>query len=327
MDNNGQLTFSDDSVLNESNNAYLLLEDGNFNDAVMRFDTLMSSNPDYPGVVDGYRTAKFWLNRSGELHLLPDGRETADFLMIQWGAYDEYATEKDMQSSSAYKAVMKFIFNAASEHYKRAFQEQEDPSGNLDLLLNLGYCFLRLREYRNVIGILENARSSYSADAMHLATLAEAYFHVDEKPRSLLLFREAFLVNPSGIDLSLIEALPVKQILDAITASGRQFQDVREWISVYGFVTDVFYVRKNLSRHQTDSLEREIYNLELSFQKLNRDQIDSTNVLPRLLTRYLWMYEFYEVQQYNFSNLVEIRDRLLALDRELFEEYFKNRLK
>jgi hypothetical protein len=72
-------------------------------------------------------------------------------------------------------------------------------------------------------------------------------------------------------------------------------------------------------------MEREIYNLEINYQRMNRDQIYSTPVLPRLMNKYLWMYEYYEVQNYNFENMIQIRDRLLALNRELFNDFFRKK--
>ena len=63
MDKDRQLTFSDDPLLNRINQVFLLIEDGNFSKAVKSFDDLLSLDPDYPGVIEGYRTAKFWNNR------------------------------------------------------------------------------------------------------------------------------------------------------------------------------------------------------------------------------------------------------------------------
>ena len=66
MDNNGQLTFSDDPVLNGLNEVYQLIEKGEFTAAVEKADELMNIDPNYPGLLEGYRTAKFWNNRERE---------------------------------------------------------------------------------------------------------------------------------------------------------------------------------------------------------------------------------------------------------------------
>jgi hypothetical protein len=34
---------------------------------------------------------------------------------------------------------------------------------------------------------------------------------------------------------------------------------------------------------------------------MNRDQIEESNVLPRLITRYLWLLDYFEFQQYSLD--------------------------
>jgi len=323
MDKSGQLTFSDDPLLNGSNDVYQLIVDGNFQAAVDKLDELMGLNPDYPGLIDGYRAAKFWLNRAVELERLPEGKKTADFLMKEWEVFDEYAEIRDMKASSAYKAIMFHVFFRASEHYRTAFLKQEDSTDNFDLLLNLGDCFLRLGEYQKTIDTLEYASKSYNSNARLLSILAEASFHIDDVPRSLWYFREAFFIDPSDIDLNLIRAKPVLELAEVVREERKECRDIREWIPVYGFLTDIFYIRKNLQERQIDTIKEQIYNLEINFQKMNRDQIEESNVLPRLMNKYLWLLDYYEFQCYDFDNLSQIRDRLIQIDRELFEEYFK----
>ncbi len=323
MDRDGQLSFSDDPMLLGINEAYQLIEEGKFTEAVARIDGLLSLNPDYPGLAEGYRTAKFWNNRRGELSRMDRGKQTADFLMTQWEIFKSYAQEKNLLQSSAYKAAMRYVFFTASENYKIAFQSQESTADNFDLLLNLGICFLTLGEYRHTIETLEYARSSYRSNAKLLSILAEAYFQASDIPKSLLLFREAFFINPSEIDLALLKCKPI-QDLAAITRENRpSAHDLREWMPVYGFLEDIFYVKRQLNSQQVESIKREIYTLESSLKSQGKEKTENSSIIPRLLNRYLWMLDYFEFQHYDFGNVTEIRSRLLALDKELFEEFFK----
>ena len=186
MDRNGQLTFSDDPLLNESSEIYELISEGKFKEAIKKIDKLMTLNPDYPGLAEAYRTSKFWGNRERDLKKTAEGKARADFLMEEWSVYDEYALLKNMQSSSAYRAVIRYIFFKASEHYKLAFQKNEDTDSRFDLLLNLGECFLRLKEYKYAAETLEFTKNSYTANARLFYILGESYFHLDDIPKSLL---------------------------------------------------------------------------------------------------------------------------------------------
>jgi tetratricopeptide (TPR) repeat protein len=323
MDDNGQLTFSDDPLLRESAEVYQFISDGSCKEAVKIADQLMNINPDYPGLVEAYRTAKFWSNREKEINEIKDSKKCADFLMKEWKVFEDYASNKDMKSSSAYKSAMRYIFFKASEQYKIAFKFNEETDNNFDLLINLGECFLRLKEYKYAIETLEYAMSSYKSDAKLLFILGESYYHIDDIPKCLLYMREAFQIDPSQIDITLIEAKPILEIIEAVQNSGRDIKDVREWIPVFGYLTDVFYVRRNLSKHQVESLKREVFNLENSLIRLSSDDIDATNIIPRLLNKYLWLLDYYEHQNINTENRDEIKNRLLAIDKDLFEEFFK----
>ncbi len=325
MDKNGQLTFSDDPLLNSTSEAYQLLEEGNFESSAAKFDSMMTLDPDYPGVIEGYRTAKFWNNRHKELMSLEDGKQTADFLMRQWEVFEKYSAEKSITGSAAYYSIMRHIFNRASEHYRTAYIDHQDTPNDFNLLLNLGSCFLRLEDYKKTIETLEFARNSYSSNAKLLFILAEAYFHENEIPKCLLYFKEAFNINPSDLDLTIIKSKPIMQIIEFINETKITYKDIKEWIPVYGFLTDIFYVRKNLSKHQIDTLQDEIYSLETAFQKMSKDQIENSNVKPRLINKYIWMLDYYEFQNYNFENIVQIRDRLINIDKELFKEYFSKK--
>ena len=321
MDKNGQLNFSDDPLLSENGEIYQLISEGNFREAIKKIDKLMNINPDYPGLVESYRTAKFWQNRDKDLKKVEEGKMTADFLMEEWALYEDYASSRGMQNSSAYKSAMKYIFFKASENYKLAFQRNEETGNRLDLLINLGDCFLRLKEYKYAVETLEYARNSYSASAKMMFILGESYFHLDDIPKALLYFREAFLIDPSQLDLSIIECKPVNDIVEIIKNSGKRYRDIREWIPVYGFISDIFYIRRNINKHQIELLQNEVFSLEKNYVKLNSEEIESTNILPRMINKYLWLLDYYVHQNINFDNSNQIRERLLNLDRELFEGF------
>ena len=168
---------------------------------------------------------------------------------------------------------------------------------------------------------LEHARNSYSANAKMMFILGTSYYHLDDIPKSLLFFKEGFLIDPSALDLSLINVKPINDIINVIKKSGKTYRDIREWLPVYGFITDIFYVRRNISKHQIDMLKNELLSLEKNYVKLNSEEIESTNILPRMLNKYLWLFDYYIHQNINFENSGQIRERLLALDKELFEEF------
>ena len=320
------MTFADDPISSRINTANQMIENGKFSEAVENLEKLQGVDPDYPGFLASYRTARFWLNRNDEISSMPEGKETAEFLMTEWKNYEEYAEDKNILNSSSYRAAMMNIYYAASRHYSIALTEQENTApDNFDLLLKLGVCFIKLENYKKAVETLGYALNSYNAHthAGLLSMLAEAFYNQGEIPKSLWYFKEAFFWDPALIDLDLITAEPIQRLVDFVREDSKSRYDIREWVPVYGFITDILYVRKDISELQVEFIKEQIRNLERSYQKMNREQIESSNVLPRLLTRYLWILEYFEFQKYSFENIGQIRDHLLKIDKPLFEEYFR----
>jgi tetratricopeptide (TPR) repeat protein len=327
MDKNGQLTFSDDPILNSFNEVFQLIEKGEFTPAIKIINGLMDIDADYPGLIESYRVAKFWNNRENDIKNLEAGKNTAEYLMKQWEVFNEYAESKNMTSSSAFKAAMRYIFFKASDHYKFAFKEQQDTSSNFRFLLNLGDCFLKLEEYQSAIETLEYARSSYRSNAHLLATLGEAYFHLADLPKSLASFREAFFINPTEIDLDILRATPILDIVEIIRKERSEYKNINEWIPIYGFIHDIFYVKRNINVHLVETIEKDIYSLEVTYQKMNKGQIENSNIVPRLINKYLWLLDYYTLQNYDFDTITQIRERLIKIDRNLFQQYFEKKNK
>ena len=323
MEKDGQLTFNDDTVVAASNESLSLIEAGDFARALDRIDPVVSADPDHPGLAEIYRTARFWITRMEESSRRTTGKDRANFLMDQWNFFTDYSKDKGGAGSAAYAAARKFIFFTACEEYKEAFRQNENPTEKFENLINLGVCFITLGEYRNAIETLEYAKSSHRSDSRLTSLLAESYFHAGDVPKSLLLFREAFSTEPSQIDLAIISAPPIKEIIEAAKKIKPRATDIREWIPVIGYVTEVFYVKRQVNMPQFEAIKRDVLSLERSYQSLSPDQRDVSNVTPRLLNKYLWLYDYFAFQAQSSEHCSQIRDRLCAIDAGLFTDFFK----
>jgi tetratricopeptide (TPR) repeat protein len=223
-----------------------------------------------------------------------------------------------------FHAIEKYIHYTAGENYKLAFQNADNPTDNIDSILNLAICFIKLGEYNLTIDTLEYVRSTVTANPVVLALLGEAYFQCRDIPKSLLLFREAFFIDPTKIELDLLSAEPIMQLKEIAIEEKSGWGDIKEWIPVFGHITDIFYVRRHLTFQTVDAITKDIYNLERTYQTMSIDRVRGTNTMPRLINKYLWLFDFYKEQSYNFENLTDIRSRLIEIDKKLFIPYFKN---
>ncbi|MDY6968643.1 MAG: hypothetical protein SVR08_08325 [Spirochaetota bacterium] len=324
MNQNEQNKFSDNILFAGLSEVYQFIEEGRFDKAVKKLDSLLDINPDYPALHEGYRIAKFWDNRKLELKNHNLGKETADFLMFQWNKFVSYAEDNNITNSTAYRSAMKYIFQTASENYKIAFQSQESAKDNYDLLLNLGICFLTLGEYNSAIETLEYARSFYKSNAKFMTMLGEAYSHTGDSLKSMLYFKEAFFINPSDVDLDTLRSETILNLIEIVKTNKPYCADVREWIPIFGFTHGLFYARRQINSEQLEMIKREIYSLEKGYQTQSSEKIGNSNVVPRLINKYLWMLEYFKYQNYNQQSITEIKERLIHIDKNIFEDFFKN---
>ena len=131
MEKNGQLTFSDDFAVSASNEALTLLEAGEFDHALERIEPLITQNPDYPGLADIFRTARFWITRKEELFRRGEGKDRANFLMIN-GTATAAMPGKKAQQSHQHSRQPKNLFSLPHvKSTKRLFIRTKTPQKSL----------------------------------------------------------------------------------------------------------------------------------------------------------------------------------------------------
>jgi len=158
------------------------------------------------------------------------------------GAVQRVCESKNLTVSSAFKASMRYIFikaatitssrSASSRHLKQ-----------FPVFIELGDCFLRLEEYNLAIETLEFARSSYKSNARLMAILGEAYYHIDDISKSLSQLQGAFFIDPSRL-IYLLKAKPIVELAAIVRRNGG-FKRHRRMDAIYGYIHDIFYVKRN----------------------------------------------------------------------------------
>lgn len=81
----------------------------------------------------------------------------------------------------------------------------QDPSALLGLIREL----IRFRDYKNALEILNYSSSVEKNSPEFLYLRAESLFQTGEERKALLLFREAFLKDPSVAPLAVLKSGPI----------------------------------------------------------------------------------------------------------------------
>ena len=89
-----QLTFNDNPLQAEFNRAFDLLQEGKFAESIKAFNPLFKKDPVFPGLVEGYQTARFWGNRQNELEKLQKGKDVSFFLRDELKNFEKFYYKK-----------------------------------------------------------------------------------------------------------------------------------------------------------------------------------------------------------------------------------------
>ena len=111
MENGGQLTFDDDPLFVKQNKAHKLLEEGMFEEAIDMYETIMEENPNFPGVGDGAKASKFWLNKIGKIKKYANPYDKGKLLLKEWKDFEKYMSRNNVRHGRSTAAIHN-IFSA-----------------------------------------------------------------------------------------------------------------------------------------------------------------------------------------------------------------------
>ncbi len=299
-------------------NGNKLLGNGDFKSALQYFSEMLDNNPDHLNAQCGYRIANFWFNRLDILHKKAKDEKYIEQLMNQWEVFEDYTDKYDLQTSEVYPGILRFMHRQVSSILPFLTSEQRSLENQHGILTKIGEIFLQEKDWDYAIQALEAARTLRKDDALILAYLGEAYYQADNNHRAMVMLREAFFINPERIPLHLLNNTPTQKILAEMKESGIKNQDLAEWLPVFGALLGVFTVKRSLSNSQLQDLNRNTMNLEEAY----RNNSDHSKILPRLLNHYLWLLDYFFIQDKNNMAISEIVSRVKSLDERVYELLF-----
>jgi hypothetical protein len=145
-----------------------------------------------------------------------------------------------------------------------------------------------------------------------------------------VLFREAFFLDPQGIDLSGLESDMILDLVDRVHGLGHTGDELAEWIPVWGCIWGVFSVKRELKPVEMGRLKQSILSLENVYRSksgsLNgkarlRSSTGDPLITPRLLNRYFWLIEYCEHNRDTSGLFDETMLKIKFIDPEVYDHY------
>ncbi len=302
------------------------LKTGRFGLAENTFTNLLENGGLACEIDTGLICAKYWNIRIPIINEQVKGLKRANYLLNEWKNFKEFlkriqrdgTDEKENISAFADDIVLltgHYILEIAindlvDEYHKKSFPD-------IDLLIVIGESFIELEEFKKAIETLEYARVFNKKDPNILALLADSYYGFGEVQKAKVLFKEAFFLNPNEIPLEKIRCEIIHDLVNIINS--HNYTNVAPWIPVFGMITNNFNISKELNEQEAQELLIEVDRLENEYHG-----IKNQNVLPYLLSKYLYLIDFLENQLNSKMEAEKLKIKIKKLEPKIYDLYIKN---
>jgi len=161
-----------------------------------------------------------------------------------------------------------------------------------------------------------------------LAELADAYALIGNAKAAKAFFREAFFVDPQGVDLDSMESDLILRLRDAVTERGVEGEALAEWMPVYGRLLGVLSIKGVLKPVELSRIKQAV----LALEREQRGNAGAPALLkPRLLNRYFWLIDPWMSvggEAGEADNAREIEETMLKIkyiDEDIYAQYRNER--
>jgi tetratricopeptide (TPR) repeat protein len=224
-------------------------------------------------------------------------------------------------------AVKHFVFSLALTYFEGILgdgENQHDPG----LLLLVGRCYKGVGNFVEALKYLEQAARFKREDGETLSELADVNALLEETRAAKTLFREAFFIDPQGIEVRNLDSEMILRLADLVREEGYRGQELLEWIPVYGALKGVFSVKRELKLAELGKLKQSIFSLENEIRGKTGRKADSkadnsglSFLKPRLINRYLWLIDHYEYSKADPALIEETMLKIKIVDGAVYKNF------
>jgi tetratricopeptide (TPR) repeat protein len=279
-------------------------------------------------VLYALKCLNWWLEKIKRLDDFHDPYERGEYILSEWKPYYDFlerigkteasgreARVLNSEDSCQY-AVKRFVYSLALDFFLAVIGEnnQQDPA----LLLQAGRCCKGAGNWEEALKYLELASRYKREDSAILSELADVNALLGDARAAKVLFREAFFLDPQGIDLKAMESEMILALRDKVISLGQTGPELAEWIPVWGCIWGIFSIKRELKPVELGRLKQSILSLESEFRSKSGG---SPHIKPRLLNRYFWLIDHCEHSRDTLGLMDETMLKIKVIDPVVYEQY------
>ena len=311
---------TEQSVTRLIQKAYEKLKASDAEGAAVLLDEALQIDFDNEETKHALKSVNWWLERSAKAKERENPYEKGSFILSQFKLYYTFLDSIAGNFDTCQYAIRRFVFSSALHCFRDLLGDgvnQHDPG----LLLLVGRCYKGVGNYLEALKYLEQAARFRREDGETLAELADVNAMLGNEVTAKALFREAFFLSPEKIDLRAMESEMICRLCSKIAAEkGFKEDELREWVPIYGKLWGVFSVVKELTVIELGKLKNSIFTMETE----HRSNPDQSSILkPRLINRYFWLIDYYEIKKEDRSVIEEILLKIKVADPDIHDRYIR----
>ena len=324
--------------------AYSCLKEGDTASAQSLLKGALEIDFEHPEVLYALKCLSWWLEKMQRLDEWSDPYEKGEYILSLWKPYHAFLERiagagfsgrnvpvPGESADSCQYALKRFVFSRALEYFLQLLGDganRQDPS----LLLQAGRCCKGAGEWEEALEYLEQAGRYRREDSAILSELADVNALLGDERAAKVLFREAFFLDPQGIDLMTMESEMIIRLRDKVREAGYTGAELAEWIPVWGYIWGIFSVKRELKPVELGRLKQSILSLENEYrsqsQSLKSGARDgalkggqSQLTKPRLLNRYFRLIDNCEYNRDTSGLRDETMLKIKFIDPVVYEQF------
>lgn len=310
-------TKNDDNneIIKSTNRSLDLLKNGKFEEALNSFNLILKLNYSNSIAESGIKYCKYWMPRINKIIQINDNYEKGKILFKEWKKFEIFANSMKNVQKKAITNIMFFILNAALDAFKKDLRENR--ISDFETIFIIALSCKKIGDYKNSIKYFEESLILQNDNSNIIAQLADCYALIDQEKKAKLLFREAFFLDPSSIELDMLDSNIITYIVTKILEFNISKKELNYWIPIYGRILGIFNIYRELVPYEIMKIKKEIYYLEDNY----KNQIKNDNCLKtKLLNCYFWIYD--NIKN-NKNELLQIEKKIKNISEQVYN-IFKN---
>ncbi|MGI5064959.1 tetratricopeptide repeat protein [Treponema putidum] len=307
-------------VQSKLNKALSILKQGDLKGTYAELERLLKDDLENAEIVYTLKGVRFWDDKLERAKKASTPLERAEMMISQWKPFLSYIRRQGEEKESIIYSLKCAVFTIALEFYADLFNEDSELPDS-EPYRKIGLCYKVLGNYEKALEFLKYVAEIDKNSGAVLADLADCYALYGEIKFAKAFFREAFFIDPDGIEMQFLESEIINRLIHKVNSLGYKAEEIADWVPVYGVLDGIFNVKRELRAFEVGQLKQNIFLMEGEVQNASQEQ--KNKLVPRLINHYFWLIDHYVSVNENKSKIDDLLLRIKVLDQNIYNCYMR----